>query len=100
MNLDITDEALKWFKNEVEADEGDTIKFFAKYGGESPIQSGFSIGFALHETPESAGVKKEKDGITFFVEEKDLWYFDGYDLTVEFDEEKQEIHYNYHEGSE
>ncbi|SDO57485.1 HesB/YadR/YfhF family protein [Alkalicoccus daliensis] len=97
MKLEVTDQALSWFKEEVGVDEGDQIKFFAQYGGDSPVQSGFSIGFSLHETPIKSGVTTEKDGITFFVEEADLWYFDGYDLTIEYDEEKQELTFSYPE---
>lgn len=97
MKLEITDEALKWFKEVVEVDEGDSVKFFAQYGGSSPVQSGFSIGFSIHETPIKSGVSTEKNGITFFVEEADLWYFDGHNLIVEYDEDSKEITYQYPE---
>lgn len=97
MKLEITEEALNWFKNVVEVDEGDSIKFFAQYGGSSPVQSGFSLGFSIHETPIKSGVSTEKEGITFFVEEADLWYFDGYDLTITYDEESSEITFKYPE---
>ncbi|MGL6101942.1 MAG: HesB/YadR/YfhF family protein, partial [Exiguobacterium acetylicum] len=32
MKIHITDEALQYFKDEMEAKSGDTIRFFAKYG--------------------------------------------------------------------
>lgn len=95
MKLEITDEAVKWFKEEVDLDDGDTIKIFAKYGGESPIQSGFSLAFEPYGSAITTGVSTEREGITFYIEEADLWYFDGYDLQVAYDEEKQEITFNY-----
>ncbi|PRO66284.1 HesB/YadR/YfhF family protein [Alkalicoccus urumqiensis] len=95
MKLTITEEAASWFKDQVELDEGDTIKFYAKYGGSSPIQSGFSLAFTPFETPDNPGVKTETSGITFFVEETDMWYFDGHDLTIRYNEDKEEIDYDY-----
>ncbi|WP_147803200.1 HesB/YadR/YfhF family protein [Alkalicoccus halolimnae] len=100
MKLHITEEAVKWFQNEVEVDEGDTIKFFAKYGGSSPIQSGFSIGFEPNESPITTGVSTEIKGITFYVEEADLWYFDGNDLTVAYDDDSGEIVFEYDNPNE
>ena len=37
----------------------------------------------------------EKDGIEFYVEEQDVWFFDGYDLKVAYDEDKEEVKYEY-----
>ena len=33
--------------------------------------------------------------VNFFIEENDQWYFDGYDLIVDFDEKLQEPKYVY-----
>ncbi|WP_163170535.1 hypothetical protein [Bacillus sp. NSP9.1] len=30
------------------------------------------------------------DGITFFIEESDVWYFDGHDLLVTYNESSEE----------
>lgn len=42
MNIALTDEALQWFKQEMEVEPGDTIRFYARYGGSSPFHEGFS----------------------------------------------------------
>lgn len=44
MKIHITDEAVNWFKRELELDDGESVRFFAKYGGSTPIQHGFSLG--------------------------------------------------------
>ena len=40
-----------------------------------------------------------KDGITFFIEESDLWFFKGHDLSVEYNEQIDELEYRYHKGN-
>nr|EEK67634.1 hypothetical protein bcere0006_21370 [Bacillus wiedmannii] len=37
----------------------------------------------------------EKEGILFFVDVDDLWYFQNYDLVVGYYEETEEIQFNY-----
>ncbi|WP_243387965.1 HesB/YadR/YfhF family protein [Bacillus kexueae] len=84
MNLIVTKEAANWYKNEFHLENGDTLRFFARYGGCSNVQKGFSLGVAKDEPVDIATQTKE-EGITFFIEEKDLWYFDEKDLTVNYD---------------
>ena len=97
MEIKVSDNAIKWFKNEVELKDGDTVKFQAKYGGYSPIHEGFSLAFALNETPSETISMKEKNGLTFFIDETDAWYFKGYNLIVNYDEDKDEVDYQYEE---
>lgn len=33
VNLKINEEALKWYKNELDLKEGDQVRFFVRYGG-------------------------------------------------------------------
>ncbi|HEY4553030.1 MAG TPA: HesB/YadR/YfhF family protein [Bacillaceae bacterium] len=95
MNIHFTDEALQWFQKEMDLQKGDSIRFYVRYGGSSPIQEGFSLGLNK-EAPMETGAEKEQEGILFFVEERDLWYFDGYDLHVGYDEKRDEPVYDYH----
>ena len=39
------------------------------------------------ETPEQNHTGIEKDGITFFIDNRDTWYFDDKDLAIEFNEQ-------------
>ena len=94
MKITISDQALKWFKEEMELKKGDYIKFYAQIYGSSPVQESYSLGFTKDE-PIDMVVSTEMDGIVFFVEETDLWYFNGHDLQVDYDGIKDEIHYIY-----
>ncbi|WP_141432349.1 HesB/YadR/YfhF family protein [Bacillus sp. 03113] len=94
MNIHICDEAATWYKEEMLLKEGDFIRFFARYGGCSTVQQGFSLGIS-NEKPFDIGIQTTKDGITFFIEEKDLWYFDNHDLVVDFNKEMDEPIYRY-----
>ncbi|WP_066191682.1 MULTISPECIES: HesB/YadR/YfhF family protein [Gracilibacillus] len=97
MEIKISDKALEWFKDEVEVSEGNTVKFQAKYGGNSPIHEGFSLAFSLNEPLKGIITQKEKGGITFFIDETDEWYFKGYNLIVNYDEKDDEVAYEYEE---
>lgn len=89
MVITIADEAAAWYESEMGLSSGGFLRFFARYGGCSTVQQGFSIGVSMEE-PDHLGVKTEKNGITYYIEEKDLWYFDGHDLLVEFNPVGQE----------
>ena len=41
-----------WFKEEMEAVPGDAIRFFARYGGASPLHEGFSLGVTKEQPDE------------------------------------------------
>jgi uncharacterized protein YneR len=70
------------------------VRFFARVGGCSTVQSGYSLGISM-ERPIEASLSTEMDGITFFVEEKDTWYFDGNDLTVKYKRKDDDISFEY-----
>jgi len=94
MNITLTNEALQWFKNEMEVETGDTIRFYARYGGSSPFHEGFSLGMTREE-PLEMGVHTEADGVTFYIEQKDLWFFNDYNLHVDVDTQLYELTYDY-----
>ncbi|MBS4207413.1 HesB/YadR/YfhF family protein [Bacillus sp. FJAT-50079] len=85
MNIKLTDRASEWFQSELSLNQGDFLRFHVRYGGSSPIQTGFSLGFTT-ENPIDIAIKHEVNGIIYFIEEEDLWYFDGHDLLVDVDE--------------
>lgn len=89
MNIYISDAASNWYKKEMSLDQGANIRFFVRYGGNCTIHPGFSLGIS-NEDPIDAGVEAIKDGIRYFIEEDDLWYFEGKNLKVEFNERLNE----------
>ncbi|MFD3445673.1 HesB/YadR/YfhF family protein [Microbacteriaceae bacterium 4G12] len=94
MNLSISNEAAAWYKEEMLLQQGDAIRFFIQYGGCSTVQKGFSLGIRK-DTPMNPIVQVEVQGITFFIEEDDVWYFDGHNLSVSYTsgEEEPQFHY-------
>jgi uncharacterized protein YneR len=83
MKIHISNEAADWYKDELVLKNGDFVRFFARYGGFSTVQQGFSLGLS-NEKPEDVGVKLEMNGVTYFIEDRDLWYFDENDLYIDF----------------
>ena len=94
MKILISSNAMNWFHKEMEAVKGDTIRFYARYGGSSQVQEAFSIGVTKDTPFEPSATYKEED-ILFFIEERDEWYFDGHDLYVELDSTRDELSYAY-----
>ncbi|MDT9024250.1 MULTISPECIES: HesB/YadR/YfhF family protein [Rossellomorea] len=94
MKIHISKEALTWFKNEMLVEEGDQVRFYVRYGGSSPLHDSFSLGVNKDE-PVDLGERIEIENREFFIEERDLWFFDGHDLYVEFDDKLQEPSYEY-----
>ncbi|MFC7394761.1 HesB/YadR/YfhF family protein [Scopulibacillus cellulosilyticus] len=90
MKLTVTPAAVTWFKEEWDFEEGDQIKLFVRYGGDSTIHAAFSMGIVKDE-PKNIGISTIADGITFYVEQDELWYLDGRDLTLDYSQEKDEI---------
>lgn len=93
MNIKISREAAKWYKDELDLISGAHLRFFVRYGGHS-IQSGFSLGITP-EPPTQLGTSTKVNGVTFFVEENDLWFFDGHDLIITYNEKIGEPEFLY-----
>ena len=94
MKITIDEQSAAWYKEELGLEEGDGLRFFPRYGGYSPVQSGFSLGISK-EVEDQAAVTLLQYGITFFVNEDDVWYFDGHDLFITFDVQKAEPSFSY-----
>lgn len=94
MKLTITPKAQEWFKKELELADGQGIKFFGKVYGKTQVHDGFSVGMSV-DTPESPLIEENVNGMMFFVEEADEWFFKGYDLVVNFDEKLDEPEYEF-----
>ncbi|MFC4356236.1 HesB/YadR/YfhF family protein [Chryseomicrobium palamuruense] len=94
MKITVTEDAMNWFQTEMEAISGESIQFYARYGGSSKLHEGFTLGLTKSE-PDEVGVSLEQQGIRFFIEEQDLWYFDNHDLIVNLNEDRHEIEFDY-----
>ncbi|GKV68231.1 hypothetical protein NCCP2716_07290 [Sporosarcina sp. NCCP-2716] len=94
MKILISQKAADWFGEEMDAEHGDAIRFFARYGGSSPLHEGFSLG-VTKEQPDEAAAETMVNGVRYYVEARDLWYFDGHDLSVSVDSDRSELQFGY-----
>ncbi|WP_028399893.1 HesB/YadR/YfhF family protein [Ectobacillus panaciterrae] len=94
MKISVSKDAAQWYKKEMILQDGDVLRFFVQYGGCSTVQKGLSLGIRKDTAIQAAAETKE-EGITFFVEADDEWYFDGHDLSVTYTsgEEEPQFHY-------
>lgn len=90
MKLTISKEAAQWFIDEFHLQDGESIKFFGSVYGP---HNGFSISIAKVEPSRPFHVT-EKNGIQFYVEKNDAWFFDNADLDVSFNNTLKEPHYD------
>lgn len=95
MQIMVNPKAAQWFKEEVGLNEGFGIRFKTRIYGKSPINDGFTIGIEPDQPLNPIASTVTDNGVLFFIEENDQWYFEGYDLIVDFDEKLQEAKYVY-----
>lgn len=93
MKIYISNEAAEWYEKELELSKGDKVHFFARYGGVSTVQSAFSLGIEVEE-PMTIGASVEINDVMYYVEDKDLWYFEGHDLYVDYNAKQDEPIYS------
>jgi len=93
MKITITDDAINWFENEMNIKAGDTVRFFARYGGNSTIHTGYSLG-VTKEKPIDIGESTTINNVVYFINETDLWYFKDYNLNVTLNE-MNELQFGY-----
>lgn len=89
MHIHISNDAIAWYEEQLNLQKGDHVRFFARYGGTSTHQAGFSLGIEK-EKPISIGASFQKNGVQYFVEENDLWYFNDHDLNIQLNDEQDE----------
>ena len=66
MEIIIQEQAYQRFKKEMDIEAGDTVRFYARYGGSSPFHEAFSLGMN-REKALSVGIQTIIDGITFYI---------------------------------
>lgn len=94
MELTVTEKAQAWFENELELSKGDSLRIFGKYGGATNVHVGMSTGIEI-TGPNKPMIEKELNGITYFIEQTDEWFFGNYHLNVDIDDKLKEPTYTY-----
>lgn len=95
MDISVTDKAVKWFEDELALESGDAIRFFGKTYGKTEVHEGFSVGMSVEQPGEDVLGKTEINGITYYTGSEDDWFFNRYDLVVDYDEKKDEPIYHF-----
>ncbi len=95
MKIDITKEAQEWFNTELGLTEGSGIRFSGKVYGKTEVHEGFSVGMAVAQPGDNVMASTSIDGVTYYVNESDDWFFNGYDLEVDYDAKRDEPVYNF-----
>jgi uncharacterized protein YneR len=84
MMISIDEKAFSWFNKEFELSKPFSIRMFPQYAGLGEKHKGYSLAFSA-ETPTNAGFTKEINGITFYVEGNDIWFFDDTETYLSID---------------
>ncbi|MFD1037878.1 HesB/YadR/YfhF family protein [Virgibacillus byunsanensis] len=95
MKLLVTKEAANWYKEEFDVQQPTSLRFYVRYGF-GGIIPGYSLAITTDKM-DDVYASCEVGDITFFIKEKDAWYFDDKNLTIEFNQEKQEPEFIYDE---
>ena len=94
MKIDITESAREWFENEVGLKKGSGVRFSGKVYGNTEVHEGFSVGMEVGQ-PSDILAETTINGIIYFIDKHDEWFFSGYDLRVSFDKKRDEPIYHF-----
>ncbi|GMA58736.1 uncharacterized protein YneR [Alicyclobacillus sacchari] len=92
MKIVIDPQAAKWMESALKVREGDGVRFKVRYGGQSTIQPGFSLGLSA-ERPANVAASELRNGRLYFVRDEDAWYFDGRDLYIDYLNDEDGVDY-------
>ena len=66
MKMIITDQASKWFHNEMGLSDGRGVRFYGKVYGNTPVHEGFSLAMTPDDHPEKPYAPKKMVSIILF----------------------------------
>ncbi|MCI5775547.1 MAG: iron-sulfur cluster biosynthesis protein [Aerococcus sp.] len=95
MNISLTENAMKFFKDEMGLGEGQGVRFTSKVYGKTEVHEGLSVALRVETPNDNVLGLTTVDGIQFFTDKNDDWFFNGYDLEVDYDNEKGEPLYHF-----
>lgn len=82
MKLEVSNEAAKWFADELDLSPGEYLQFVVKiYGGIPTVHPDYYLGLSVGKEG-NIGFKHEVEGITFYFSDEDSWFLENHDLKV------------------
>src|SRR5690625_417814 len=102
MKITLTEKASNWFEKNFPLNEGEAVRFFGKTYGQTEVHDGFSIGVQVDDPDNHNDIlsSTEVNGRKYFTTKEDEWFFSGYDLEVDIDDEYGEPSYHFTGGKE
>lgn len=85
MEIKLSEKALEWFIYEVNLKAGEGVHFYGKVYGKTNVHDGFSLSFEVKK-PKNPAYELKVNDISFFVEPGDMWFFEGYNLNIDYDQ--------------
>lgn len=98
MYISIDERAISWFTREFEVNKPFNIRMFPQYAGFGNKHKGFSLAFSA-ETPANIGYTNDVNGITFFIDVNDIWFFEDTETCFTVDHLSDELLVKYKELS-
>ena len=83
--ITMTPQASEWFRTEMHLHPGNGIKLFGKGYGETNAHQGFSQGIGRCDRPVDSVVDQVIDGIHYYIQAFDYWFFNGLDVAIDYD---------------
>ncbi|WP_068774778.1 HesB/YadR/YfhF family protein [Paenibacillus sp. FJAT-26967] len=80
MGIRVSAGAIACFKGDWGFQNGDQVRIFVRYSGGG--EDAFTFGI-MKDSPHYPGMTAEEDGISFFMEQSDIWYLEGRDLVID-----------------
>ncbi|MEK3882494.1 HesB/YadR/YfhF family protein [Paenibacillus sp. PL2-23] len=90
MNLVVEQAAARWYKEQMGLSDGDSLRIFVRLGGCGSVHPGLSLGITK-DVPRKPALSQQVEGVTFFMEEDNVWYVDNKELRISFDAAYEEI---------
>ncbi|HCT0387141.1 TPA: hypothetical protein LQO15_001575 [Staphylococcus pseudintermedius] len=91
MKIELTDDAVEWFKDELELpEEGKVLQFYVRYGGEFQLKQGFSPAFNVEfeSDIDEIGFEETFNDIRIVIAEKDVWYYEDHKLSIDINDDE------------
>ena len=90
MEITLTDQAVQFFEKDMGLKEGQAVRFTSKVYGKTNIHEGLSVMTQLAQ-PKRPLITTQINGVTYFAEEADAWFYSGNSLNVEYNPNKESI---------
>ncbi|MEH7417724.1 hypothetical protein V7266_20855 [Neobacillus drentensis] len=98
MFISIDEKAALWFTKEFEMKEPISIRLYPQYAGFGEKNKGYSLAFSAEQSSDAC-YTQVLNGITFYVEGNDIWFFENTETYLTFDELLKEIQIYYKDTS-